>query len=353
MKKEKQKFLEIKDIPFIGTRKINEFYTSTDGLKPIAEDKLLFKSGHNNINLYTGNNRILLKSGTKDEERLIISWVDGSATFPEKTTGVFTENTRILKILYVLMNSNLYLYHTYMIASAWGIFYYDIRKDEEYFDFPINTMLFENDTLLQLADELINIHQKDFVDILKRNQILGEINKIIEEAYDLDTTETDLINHVLEVSRYEFQESKQQKYLRRTTEADLQQYANVYIDYFGQLFDGRLGEYFQVTYYMMPYFVAMRFEVVENKPQELIKRGVATNEKELFAILSNELTLTETTSAIFTQQVVTGFDKKTFYIIKPNQYKSWHRAIAHLDASSFDDAIIENEIAQGGVGNHE
>ena len=41
------------------------------------------------------------------------------------------------------------------------------------------------------------------------------------------------------------------------------------------------------------------------------------------------------------QKDVKGFEEDFFYIAKPNQYKSWHPALAYLDLSEFIEAFFK------------
>jgi hypothetical protein len=40
---------------------------------------------------------------------------------------------------------------------------------------------------------------------------------------------------------------------------------------------------------------------------------------------------------LFIQKDIKGFENDGFYVIKPNEYKSWHPALAYLDLSEFID----------------
>lgn len=42
------------------------------------------------------------------------------------------------------------------------------------------------------------------------------------------------------------------------------------------------------------------------------------------------------------QKDVRGFERDGFYIIKPNEKKLWHKAIAYLDTEEFADAMLRN-----------
>ena len=46
------------------------------------------------------------------------------------------------------------------------------------------------------------------------------------------------------------------------------------------------------------------------------------------------------TESLFIQKDIRGFEKDGFYIVKPNEKKLWHKAIAYLDAEEFADAML-------------
>ena len=42
---------------------------------------------------------------------------------------------------------------------------------------------------------------------------------------------------------------------------------------------------------------------------------------------------------LYLQKDIKGFEENFFYVAKPNQYKSWHPALAYLDLGEFIDAL--------------
>ncbi len=50
------------------------------------------------------------------------------------------------------------------------------------------------------------------------------------------------------------------------------------------------------------------------------------------------------TRDLYIQQDVRGFSKNTFYIIKPNEFKCWHPAVANHDLIEFIDALAKAEV---------
>jgi hypothetical protein len=47
------------------------------------------------------------------------------------------------------------------------------------------------------------------------------------------------------------------------------------------------------------------------------------------------------THNLFVQKDLRGFEKNGFYIVKPNEKRLWHRAIAHLDVNEFANAMLK------------
>ena len=65
--------------------------------------------------------------------------------------------------------------------------------------------------------------------------------------------------------------------------------------------------------------------------------------KDLFSVFS-KLSVSKIYKDLFIQKDVKGFEKDSFYVIKPNERKNWHLAIARLDLAEFMDAIFNAEI---------
>ena len=64
-----------------------------------------------------------------------------------------------------------------------------------------------------------------------------------------------------------------------------------------------------------------------------------TSEDNLLLKLSS-LGRQKITESLFIQKDIRGFEKDGFYIVKPNEKKLWHKAIAYLDVNEFMDAIL-------------
>lgn len=56
------------------------------------------------------------------------------------------------------------------------------------------------------------------------------------------------------------------------------------------------------------------------------------------------LGINEVSRNLYMQQDIRGFNKDSFYLIKPNIVKNWHVALAHYDLTEFIEAIAKSEI---------
>ena len=174
--------------------------------------------------------------------------------------------------------------------------------------------------------------------------ILNKFNDIIEKNYSVNNYEKDLISYVLDISRYQFQESKIQNITRKVHKDNsvLESYVNVFIQEFKDLYK---DEYMQVEVYALDYFIAMNFVFKSEKPKErIVFNQTETTEKAIFKAISKNLTVTKISEDLFVQKDIKGFEDDSFYIIKPNEYKCWHRAMAWYDVAEIKSTIEEAEI---------
>ena len=187
--------------------------------------------------------------------------------------------------------------------------------------------------------------------------ILQNINNLIFDLYNVNCYERDLIDYVSNVSRYQFQESKQNLVSNFTYNDDshyrnrdlvLRKYAEVYLGEFQKIYS---DEYMQVEIYPLDHFIALNFVFSTQKPKESISYPKdKKSEREVLNRLANNLSVsqitdtTDPTKNLFIQKDIKGFENNSFYIIKPNEYKCWHRAMAWYDVAEFKEAIETAEL---------
>ncbi len=345
----------LENIKVIENEQVNNYFTLVDNnFRRLKKDDLNLHHG-SHIELFEGNH-ILLKGQTEFESNIVASFVD--YTFDTEEISSFkhdvfsissSKNTQFLKYLYSYIISNIYTYYQFLTTSAWGVATRPAIRLSEYLSFPYIEIK-EKEYFIEQVEKFINRYKEyytSFPRLIEPPQPetlpeFKEINRIVNEAYNISPIEEDLIDYVLNVSRYEFQESKLNKFLRRPTQTELLKYAQLFYDYFSEVYDSK-QQYFSVEIYEMSSFIAMKFVLTKEKPTQQIVRITDKNEKELFQILSKRLSIYQLSSDIFTQKDIIGAEKGFFYIIKPNQYKSWHIARAHHDIATIRTSIIKAE----------
>ena len=99
----------------------------------------------------------------------------------------------------------------------------------------------------------------------------------------------------------------------------------------------------------MTYFTAMKFNIKEKTPRLHKRIDFPSHNKDeikLLKTIAQTVSISELSEKIFLQRDIKGFEADFFYIIKPNEYKCWHRAIAHYDLAEFQNALIKSEMEE-------
>jgi hypothetical protein len=107
-----------------------------------------------------------------------------------------------------------------------------------------------------------------------------------------------------------------------------------------------------ISYFFYPlnYFIALNFVFLDSKPDKSIIYPDKKDEREVLKRLANNLSIEKITNTqdptknLFIQKDIKGFENNSFYIIKPNEYKCWHRAMAWYDIAEFKEAIQKAEL---------
>jgi hypothetical protein len=92
------------------------------------------------------------------------------------------------------------------------------------------------------------------------------------------------------------------------------------------------------------------YKTHSGKLKSIVFPSDKTNEAEILKRLANNLSIEQITNTedssknLFIQKDIKGFETNSFYIIKPNEYKCWHRAIAWYDVAEFKETIENEEL---------
>jgi hypothetical protein len=357
-------FSFLKDLQVIETSQIQKYYTTVNNKLPRLTEEETFLEAGRTKELFVGK-KIMLGKRTKSETDLSISLIEDDCVFRDSTNAIcFNEaKSELMACVYATLISSFYTYYQFITTSNWGIYYPEVHK-EEYLSFPFK----EPDDnqkkqLISLVNALLSPY-KDFYLNFPDMEYSGEpnpkvlqgINLIINEIYEISGYENDLIDYVLNVSRYQFQDSKQKQQLvsefnendYRNKKKVIEQYADVYIKEFKKIYK---NDSILVEVYELNNFITMHFIFLDNKSVD--NQVMFVNEvnctKKLFEKLSTLsiskiANTTDSEFNLFIQKDIKGFESNSFYIIKPSEYKCWHRAMAWYDVAEFKEAIQSAEL---------
>ncbi|MGM5631703.1 hypothetical protein O2K51_12440 [Apibacter raozihei] len=340
-------------LPINENSSIKKYYTN-NSITTLTSKDVYLEAGRHIYNF--NNNKILFKEQAENESEIVVSFNKNASVYKKGIFGLCSKDDDLLKQLYSFLISNLYEYYIFITSGSWGTSTRpQIRWKEEYLSFPlVEPSKKTKIRLIQLTNQFLDSYiefynQFSFGEAERNNLIFNEINSTINKLYEIKEYEKDLIDYVLNVSRYQFQESKQHLFTKKvdSNEEFLEKYANVYIQEFEKIYD---DEFIQVEIYPLNHFIALNFVFLDSKPNKSIIYPDKNDETEVLKRLANNLIIEQITNTqdvtknLFIQKDIKGFESNSFYIIKPNEYKCWHRAMAWYDVAEFKEAIQKAEL---------
>jgi len=283
---------------------------------------------------------ILIKKSPNSNFQLIGAYSDQEIIFKEAIMAIKGRpyQKKILKNILGILNSPLFTYYIFLLSASSGV-ERDIFSPTEIISFP--ALL--DDKISKIVDKLQEIHSnKD--QKKNENSIEKRLNDEILGIFNINSVEKDLIDYTINVSIPLFKNQKTA--LNPPNDDQLKDYAQLFIDHFQNKLD--ISEFFMVEIYQTDYFIAINFKIVPKKPQNLITFPQDTDINDIIHKMGT-ISIESIKNKLFIQRDVKGFEKTSFYIIKPNEYKNWHKAVARLDLSEFVDAMIKADIKSVGV----
>lgn len=259
------------------------------------------------------------------------------------------EGLNNLKIFSSILNSSFFSYYTIATGSSSGI-EREQTHDEEKWKIPFN----ENESLISHYDIVEEtsqkIHNTTMHDGFLKKQLEDSIENLNAEVINLfepSNQERDLINYTntVTIPLLKGKDIEKNKVISKIKYKDdlLKKYCRIFIEHFGKRFNSG-GHYFEVEVQWSDFLIMIKFKIIPepSKEQDLIKWSKLDN-KELIISLT-KLGFENLSDNLFLQKDIKGFEEDYFYISKPNQYKSWHSALAHLDLSEFIEAFFKINI---------
>lgn len=347
------KYLEVdgkKDlIPFHAKSNMNFIDKLEEDLLKNRIDNDLKVAQLPDIRFLTGK-RLLIKKGIEIDKNCnynaVSAFTDKNWIFSSTIASIIPkdDNVEINKYedffytLSAIINSNLFIYLSLMKSSSFGADRNRVNF-EEFFEIPI---AIDND-LLKISKEL---HKDE--DPFKQND-KKILDNYISKAYNISDQEQSIIDYAIDISipvmrRVSRLKINPRQYLFNAIKPNtihyLEDYARIFYAHFSERFNNQ-NQFFNIDAYIENDYIALNF-VISSKRQNWFLVDYKSNLNEIINKIGN-LGFGSITKDLFYQQDVRGFNSDSFYIIKPNEVKNWHKAMAYIDLNDFIDALTKAE----------
>jgi hypothetical protein len=298
---------------------------------------------------------LLIKKGLQPNFRLVGSICEKKAVYTDDIFAIKSyKDDMILKILLGLVNSDLMTYFIFITGSSTGVEREQVFSKELH-PFPV---ILEN-KIAGKVQRLLELHKKTYGQDGDEFKLGGyeeeigkaerELNEVTNELYKLTDTERDLMNYAFEICIPILQGKNNQVPFSPMTEEALNRYASLYVEHFSNFHNSKENGYVQVDIYQTPHIVGMNFKIVSHKPGEIFvwKKDIES-EKVIEKVAG--MAFQKVSNKLFIQKDIKGINKDSFYVIKPNQHKYWHPAVARLDIVEFENSMMESHLNRDSYG---
>jgi N-6 DNA Methylase len=286
---------------------------------------------------------VLNKSGLSNTLSLTAAYTDTAVVFTHSISVLKSDDTTFLKNALGYLSSTFFSYFILNTGSSAGI-------EREYAGEEEKGMLpyIHNQAIVNLVTEIEAV-KKEFYNLnslnsneieAKDNALMNSLNQKVLEAYNLNEEEKALVDYALNVSIPIWRNFESARAILKIQEQqakeELSRYAQVFYDFFKPRFSNNFG----VEIYYSKISIAMRFY----HTYETIEQPFVFNqESHIFNQIFKTIGLEKVSQDFYIQKDIRGFDKNSFYIIKPNERKCWHPAVAYLDAYEFGQELDESK----------
>jgi len=311
--------------------------------------KEMFEKG-----LFNGNS-LLISKGLNPFFYAVCAFTDKKAVFRDSISGIKAKTTSgiaLIKSFVGLLNSKLFSYYIFSVGSSTGVEREQVQ-DAEKFSLPVSPNLKIADFIDEISDVKGQLHQLEqinegemFTPKLKQQKkeleqkaqsLENRIERVINKTYNFTKEEKALIDFSQTVSIPLFKGNSTP--FEKVGKSQMNKYVKVFENHFTQVFN-KQGKYFQVDVFESDFMIGVKFNVVKNKPEKTINYKKDDKEQTAIMEMLSVIAFEQITDRIFIQKDVKVINKDSFWIIKPNEFKCWHEAVAYLDLDEFIPKLI-------------
>ena len=333
----------------IVTEQIKPFYVKETDQKWKAP--LVHRDREKNKEIFEAPSLLISKGASKSSE-MKAAILHKNAVFTDSITAVKSDNIDNLYNMLGLLSSDFMKYYLFNTSSSMGIereqvhnvekfsvpyvFSADIIKTvqelEQYQSENIPNSDLTHDNLLYYAS---STPSTSFV------ELMNKLNKSIYVQFDFTEEELSLIEYSQNIMMPWIMEKEHSHIYCKLANKDpiIKRYLATFLEHYTQIYR-RMNKFFQAQVLYNENVLGVYFKILDSKPENTIEWNNEPNIQN-FLHLSSYQKLNN----LFVQKDIKGFEEDGFYVIKPNEYKHWHKAISYLDFYEFRNAILRTKKA--------
>lgn len=283
---------------------------------------------------------VLIKKGFNMQTyKLKAAYSEEEFLYRDAITGIVGQNKNVLLSLLGLINSSLFAYLNLMLGTSTGI-----EREQSFqkgiLKFPVVIDNGIAEKTNQIMKEMQNSDFMRFNDDGYIQEMINELDNYVLKCFNLEHNNS--IDYILNVQiplltgnlGYEIVSEKQ-----------LIEYASIITDYFNKILTPN-EQFVSVKIYkkLMSHYSAIEFSITDIQPTNKVSVvDVADGEDVAKLNLFSKFMLTKVNDMFYHMKDIINFEESSFYILKTDESRHWHKAIAELDLSDILDSILSQE----------
>jgi len=268
------------------------------------------------------------------------------AIYTHRFTGIKASSLNYLRNLNAIYCSRLTSYLFFQLGSSTGIEREQIHDSEKWMlpyieSEEIADLVNQIENLIRAYHSEANLFQsRNLLELEEKIEVVSKnLDELVLKEFELSEEEISLIDYTVNITIPQIMHHDRKRireFVPITADSGIiQEYIEVFRERFADTFR-RMGLYFNIEIMHSSALIGMFFKS-ESIDKETILRD--SNENVILEKMA-ALGVEKISERLILQRDVRGFERDGFYIIKPNEKRLWHKAIAYIDMYEIADAIL-------------
>ena len=333
--------------PQILTEQIEPFYVRETDQKWKAQ--LVHRDREKNKEIFEAPSLLISKGANRTSE-MRAGILHKDALFTDSITAVKCDNMDNLYNILGLLYSDFTKYYLFNTASSMGIEREQIHNVEKF-----SVPFVSNPDIVTTVKKLEQYQREQIPNLdlmhtsllyygrhvpeISYETLMNHLNNAIYQQLHLNDEELSLIDYSLEIMMPWIMEKEHSKIYEKLSINDsvITDYLSVFLTHYSLIYK-EMNKFFQAQVFYNQDAIGVYFKILESEPSNSIE-WINKPEIQSFIHLGSHQEL----SNLFVQKDIKGFEEDGFYVIKPNEYRYWHKAISYLDFYEFRNAILRTK----------